>query len=341
MDGQEHRNADLVLEGGGVKGIGLVGAVSALAEHGYRFVRIAGTSAGAIVGAFVAALEAAGEPLDRLVEVERGVDYARFTDRGFVGRHAGPLRPLVDVANLVLESGVYEGDYLRDWVADALAALGVRTFGDLRLPPDEGSDLPEAHRYRLVVTASDVSRQRFLRLPWDYPSYGLDQDRQLVADAVRMSASVPFFFEPVTLHGQSGPEKTGAATIVDGALFSSYPITIFDRRDGRAPRWPTFGVRLSPPPEDRVCSEPVRGPVSLAIALVESMYGAWDAMRIAEPCNQARTIFVDTSGVSGLNFALPEDVQRRLFLAGRDGAEEFLRSWKFDEYIEECRGGAP
>ena len=42
-------DADLVLEGGGVKGIGLVGAISVLEEHGYVFHRVAGTSAGAIV----------------------------------------------------------------------------------------------------------------------------------------------------------------------------------------------------------------------------------------------------------------------------------------------------
>ena len=41
---------DLVLEGGGVKGIALVGAIGPLVAAGYRFPRIAGTSAGAIVG---------------------------------------------------------------------------------------------------------------------------------------------------------------------------------------------------------------------------------------------------------------------------------------------------
>ena len=47
--------ADLVLEGGGVKGIALVGAISVLEERGYEFRRVAGTSAGAIVGSLVAA----------------------------------------------------------------------------------------------------------------------------------------------------------------------------------------------------------------------------------------------------------------------------------------------
>jgi NTE family protein len=62
----EPLRADLVLEGGGVKGIGLVGAVSTLARAGYTFPRVAGTSAGAVVGAFLVALQRAGEPLERL-----------------------------------------------------------------------------------------------------------------------------------------------------------------------------------------------------------------------------------------------------------------------------------
>ena len=50
-------NADLVLEGGGVKGSGLVGAITALVERDdpYTFARVAGTSAGAIVASMLAA----------------------------------------------------------------------------------------------------------------------------------------------------------------------------------------------------------------------------------------------------------------------------------------------
>jgi len=47
--------ADAVFEGGGVKGIGLVGAVAVAEEKGYHWVNVAGTSAGAIVAALLAA----------------------------------------------------------------------------------------------------------------------------------------------------------------------------------------------------------------------------------------------------------------------------------------------
>ncbi|MDR3659345.1 MAG: patatin-like phospholipase family protein [Mycobacterium sp.] len=50
-----HKTVDLVLSGGGVKGIGLVGAVGALGDAGYHVGRVSGTSAGSLVGAVIAA----------------------------------------------------------------------------------------------------------------------------------------------------------------------------------------------------------------------------------------------------------------------------------------------
>jgi NTE family protein len=59
----ERVQADLVLEGGGVKGIALVGAVTALADAGYSFPRVAGSSAGADRGQ--PDRRAAGRPASR------------------------------------------------------------------------------------------------------------------------------------------------------------------------------------------------------------------------------------------------------------------------------------
>ena len=59
---EEHeRDVNLVFEGGGLKGIALVGAYSVLEERGYRPQNIAGASAGAIVAALLAAGYTAAE----------------------------------------------------------------------------------------------------------------------------------------------------------------------------------------------------------------------------------------------------------------------------------------
>ncbi len=79
--------------------------------------------------------------------------------------------------------------------------------------------------------------------PWDYQgTYGLEPGGQLVVDAVRASMSIPFFFEPAIVKGHDGT----SSTLVDGGVLSNFPIDIFDRTEGRRPRWPTFGVKLLP-----------------------------------------------------------------------------------------------
>jgi NTE family protein len=129
--------ADLVLEGGGVKGVALVGAISVLEERGYRFRRVTGTSAGAIVGSLVAANAQAGE----LEEIAHGLDYRRFRDgprtrKLFLGKAAA----------LMLQHGIYEGHYPKDWLGERLRKLGVHTFAELQY------DDPERPRPRSTHT---------------------------------------------------------------------------------------------------------------------------------------------------------------------------------------------
>ena len=163
--------ADLVLEGGGVKGIALVGAISVLEDRGYEFRRVAGTSAGAIVGSLVAANARAAE----LQEIMRGVDYRRFQDGPrwrdlFVGK----------VVALLFERGIYDGQYLKDWLGEQLTKLGVHTFADLPYDDAERPPDPE-HAYRLVVMTSDISQGRLRRLPWEYDHYDLTSGFRLAA----------------------------------------------------------------------------------------------------------------------------------------------------------------
>jgi NTE family protein len=326
--------ADLVLEGGGVKGLALVGAVLPLAEAGYRFPRVAGTSSGAMIGAFVAALNRRGESLDRLADVAATLDIGRFRDRGPVASRLGPLALVADAVSLFRDSGIYEGDYLRDWVAGSLADLGVETFGDLRVDDAEG-DGEIHHRYGLVVTASDLSRQRFVKLPWDFADYGLDPDEQSVAGAVRASSSIPFFYEPVRLRA-----ARGEATLVDGGLLSNYPINVFDRLDERLPRWPTIGVRLSAR-EPVAPPQPVSGPLALALALVETAIEARQPAHVAAACDVARTIFVETEDVGVTEFELSPEELKRLVAAGREATGRFLTTWDYRQWLEQCRGVEP
>ena len=321
------RNADLVLEGGGVKGLGLAGAVSALAEAGYAFPRVAGSSAGAIVACLVAALQTAGEPVSRLDELVRSVDVRRFRDRTGVGR-----LPLVGPAlSLLVHDGLYDGRYLERFLSGVLGDLGVRTFADLAIPDDDpaAEGLPPGRRSRLVVTVSDLSRSRLARLPWDLPAYGVED--LPVARAVRASAAIPLFFRPVRL---TTPD--GRATWVDGGLLSNFPVELFDRTDTVDPRWPTFGVRLTTPPSAPV-TRSVEGPLEVGLAALDTVLTDQGNAYRDDACTVARTVFVPTSGVSVVDFDLDAATAERLRTSGRVAAQEFLRTWDFAAHIRDCR----
>ncbi|MGD0743428.1 MAG: patatin-like phospholipase family protein [Acidimicrobiales bacterium] len=305
------KRVDLVLEGGGVKGIGLVGAISVLEENGYSFPRVAGTSAGAIVGALVAAgMDSAG-----LNEVMSSLDYTRFRDEA-------PLDhvPLVGKGlSLWRKLGIYTGDYLHGWIRRQLEELHVHTFGDL-YDPDPGSSLPVGEQYRLVVMTSDISRGRLLRLPWDYQSDGIDANTQAVADAVRASMSIPFFYRPVTLeipHAQP-------STLVDGGMLSNFPVAVFDRTDGQPPRWPTIGIKLSARQKPDQVEHVVEGDVRFAMAMLGTMQSWNDQMHLDDPRVVARTIFVDTLGVNATDFEISRATQQKLYRNGRTAAEQLL-----------------
>jgi NTE family protein len=310
----DRKPVDLVLEGGGVKGIGLLGAVLALYDAGYRFERIAGTSAGAIVASLVAAYQQADRDLHELEDVMRDVDYQKFADDSLLERLTGRIGEGIE---LLLHDGAHTGNYLQEWLAPLLEGVGVKTFADLRLT-DPGSSLAEYQRYSLVVHASDLTRRVLVRLPWDYDQYGQDADHQLVVDAVRASMSIPFFFRPI----QVATDK-GTSTWVDGGLLSNFPITVFDRTDGKPARWPTWGVKVSTSPphgEDR----PVRTAVGLGVRCLATMTGDWWRSSLGADTAGRRTIQVDTSSVPATQFDVDNRARLRLYENGRAAATAFL-----------------
>jgi predicted acylesterase/phospholipase RssA len=314
--------ADLVLEGGGVKGLGTAGAVIGLLEAGYTFPRVAGTSVGALAAAFAAA----GADASVFRDVLGRLDLTRIPDRRV------PLPLVSESVSLLTRRGAYAGEWIREWLLRELDGLGVRTFADLRRS-DPGADpvLEEPdHRYRLVVMATDVTNGRLLRLPWDYARFGLDPDEQLVADAVRMSLSIPFYFEPCSLRSATTGDT---ATIVDGGVLSNFAIEIFDRTDGQKPRWPTFGVRLFPDlPAGLGDLVPFYGlPMLPTVRLLEQVVATAlvgrDQTHLDRPGVRERTMTIDTRGTTITEFGIGPVERRELLQRGEQCARDFLEQW--------------
>jgi predicted acylesterase/phospholipase RssA len=235
---------DLVCEGGGVKGIGLAGAHAVLDERGFQPQNVAGTSAGAITAALIAARYTPAE----IREIVFGLDFRQFEGPSWVDR--GPLvgKPL----NILLETGIFEGDRFLEWMRGLLAAKGVRTFADLRTRWEDPK-----YRSRLQVIASDVTARQLLVLPRDAGQLGLDPDTIEVAPAVRMSMSIPIFFESVRVANQLTNHQH---VIVDGGMLSNFPVWLFDCSGEDVPDWHLRAPpgRARPEGSDQHASAPAR-----------------------------------------------------------------------------------
>ncbi|WP_044640432.1 patatin-like phospholipase family protein [Risungbinella massiliensis] len=295
--------ADAVFEGGGVKGIGLVGALCVAEKKGYQWKRIAGTSAGSIIASLLAA-GYTGEELYQLMLEKSFSDFLHGSWYDFIPFVGPSLR-------ILTRKGMYRSDRIESWLSDLLAAKGIRTFADLK-------------EKELHIVVSDISNESLLVFPKDLDSLGYDPGEFSIAKAVRISCNIPFFFEPFPLYNR----KNGTYNyLVDGGLLSNFPIWLFDEEQ---PRWPTFGFRLMG--ENTGKAHQIHGPISLFKAIFETMMDAHDNRLIAKK-DEARTIFVPTLDVKLTDFDIDKERRDALFKSGVQAAELFFNHWTFDSYL--------
>ncbi len=332
--------ADAVFEGGGVKGIAFAGAVRAAEQAGVReWKNVAGTSAGAIA----ACLLVVGYHADGLRDVLSGVQYRRFPDYGFGGVPRGVL-------NSLWMRGLAPGRFFTEWLSAQVAAsplakaLGKEelTFADIvrdDLPADIEPALEARARFRLRVIASDVTGGRMLVLPQDIAGFTRrsgepyrPEDLGLV-EAVRMSMSFPFLYDPVTLWKDGRPHY-----VVDGGVLSNFPVWLFDRDGGGPAARPTWGFRLHGGTAD-VAPEPHRKiplpfwRLRLGKAMVQAATEAWDRDHLART-QAVRTVGIPTGDVGTTDFGITSAQAEELRLSGERSARAFFASPATAAYLE-------
>jgi NTE family protein len=314
--------ADGVFQGGGVKGLALAGALSEFADakrhpdtYVTNWVQVAGTSAGAIVAAYLACGHSAADT----VALIGNTDFRAFEDWGPGGEIVG------GALNLARHHGLAHGEAFRRWFAEQTSEA---TFGDIA-----------AKGRVLKLIATDVTRREMLVLPDALAQYRKPRESQpidaasfRVADAVRMSMSIPYFFQPVELVHH----KTGiTSTIVDGGVLSNFPVWIFDVAD-HDPRHPTFGFKL-------VGGRTAGGglahllgrigwPVQMGIDIFHTAQDAWDTYWV-DHATYVRTCAISAGDVGTTDFGLGEEQKHWLLQSGESAARAFLAQWSPSDYV--------
>jgi NTE family protein len=363
--------ADGVFRGGGVKGLGLAGALLGFAQHPEkpitRWVNVAGASAGAIIACYLAA----GHNAEDMVELMKRTKFGSFQDFPWPGKVVGGGR------NFVRRHGLARGEAFRRWFSDELEH---KTFASTKTA--DGKD------YRLKLIAVDATNRALLVLPDDLERYKLPGETKAIApddfeiaNAARMSMSIPYFFEPVLLvrdrvfvedagdsiglpakmpvdrltvqHENDRLEQAGRKTmtfreltpkeealqvsvIIDGGTLSNFPVWLFDVESPDRPLTrPTFGFTLTG-------GRGVGGgidkvvrmqpwPVRFGVDIFHTSQEAWDA-RFVSHSTRVRTIAVDAGTIGTTQFNLSPADQQMLIDNGRKAATQFLDRFTLADY---------
>jgi NTE family protein len=329
--------ADMVFEGGGVLGVAFLGSMRCCDDAGVRCADAAGTSAGAIT----AALVASGYSIDELEAIFGPLDYTSFLTKktSWLLLGGDPSNDMGDGIFLMLgalvmtrEEGKYSTDPFHDWMVQRMSARNVRSFADLPKIQRVGEGAPS--RRDLRVVAADISRGTMVVLPDSlsfapYKESGPDPLAFEVAEAVRLSMSIPLFFAPGKLTGSS---------IVDGAVASNFPLWLFDAPPGTKPPYPTFGFRLM----DRQPDPQISSAVGVLKSLLTTMRTAHDRYYLQEK-DLGRVINIDvtktpTFQVTATKFNLSDDDKAELYRRGYVATREFLldkdgKGWNWKRHL--------
>lgn len=324
----EYHFRNLIFEGGGVKGIAYVGALRELEKRQIlqNIDRIGGTSAGAIN----AVLLSTGHTLKETSDILFSLNFRNFLDDSW-----GVVR---DTKRLITDFGWYKGDFFRTWIGNLIhdkTGNANATFNDFK---NQGlTDLYLVGTNISTGFSEVFSVEHTPRVP--------------VADAVRISMSLPLFFKAI--------RNTRQDVYVDGGLLKNYPIKVFDRvkyidpsdvkkhalervyydRDNKSKpaassryvyNKETLGFRLDSKEEIamfRDGAEPRTTDVDdffdYGWALIKTVLNAQNNNHLHGDDWQ-RSVYIDTLGIGTTDFDISDANKKKLVKSGSDGTKTFF-----------------
>lgn len=312
---------NLVMEGGGIKGIAYGGALLELEKKGIlqNITRVAGTSAGAIQ----ACLLSVGYTPKEIIEIVNQTPIETFNDDGFVAK--GTKR-------LFKEYGWFKGENFLKTMENVI----YQRTGNANLTFEELHHLAESTPFRdLYVTGTNLTEQSLVVFSYEtYP-------KMRIADAVRISMSIPLYYKSIWIdkNGIVYEQPTvdqNCSLFVDGGLMLNYPIDIFDKakyisHEGEKEIFneQTIGLRLE---KCTQIDHQLAKKDGSAIQNINDISSYMDAlgglmMRNVNAPNKRdleRTIFINDNGLSARVRKVPDNEKQMMMTAGQQAVIEFF-----------------
>jgi NTE family protein len=314
---------NLVFKGGGVRGIAYMGALQVLEEKGVlkNIQRTAGASAGAIAATLTSFRLSAAETIDLFNTLDvKKIPQNRSLQQS---PRFSPVKGHENYRRLFENYGWFSSEYFYNWLQDTIALFCngncQATFADF---------CKLGHR-ELHVVASNLSRHRS-----EVFSAQTTPDTA-VADAVRMSMSIPLYFECLRYDGHA---FGNGDYYVDGGIFTNSPIHIFDAEPfsrsslffKKGVNWETLGLYLFT--EKNLAEENPDMPKNLIEFVLLTGHNFYDSYEESSLLNRTiekrRTIEISDCGISALDFEIEPGSEKCdiLFKSGREAALKFLKN---------------
>ncbi len=323
---------NLVFEGGGVKGIALLGALKFLKEIGeLNYIeRVGGTSAGAINALFLGL----GIGPDESIPIFKNMDFESFLDD-----NPGVFR---DLFHLFKNYGWHKGDVFKDFIKDIIfkkTGNANATFEDIEKMKAEKGFLD------MTFVGTNISTNQV-----EFYNYYYTPKMKL-CDAIRISMSIPFFFEAI---------KNSSGVLIDGGMVANYPIRLYDKprflsdqnnliipdyhkksnqeelvinpnTDGFCINPETLGFRLDSKAEIKTLRNS-KPPKKVKIdsfkdftkAFIKTLIDAQQSYSHLDSDDWKRTIYIDTLGVETTDFDISDQKKDRLIQSGYDCAKKYF-----------------
>ncbi|AJQ27908.1 patatin-like phospholipase family protein [Pelosinus fermentans] len=321
---------NFIFEGGGVKGIAYIGALSVLQERGIlpKIERIGGTSTGAIMGLLIGL----NFSFKEIEDILQNLDFTKFLDDSF--------GVVLDTTRLFKEFGWYKGDYFRNWVSDLIQIKTGNPDATFKEISEAGKELDFREMFFIGTNLST----RFSEV------FSVENTPDLcVADAVRISMSIPLLFA-----AKRGEHND---VYVDGGVLDNYPIKLFDREkyvheyfsepeyykeyneqlkqnDEAAGLYvfnkETLGFRLDSGreiAEFRKQTDPARKEIKDLIEFTKGLVDVYMESQQNQHLHSDdwhRTIYINTLHVKTIEFHLSDEKKNALIQSGRECAERYF-----------------
>jgi NTE family protein len=297
---------NLVFEGGGVKGVAYGGVFEVLeqAQITPQIKCVAGTSAGAITATMMSLNYSAYD----FANIMMGINFEKLEDGNDL---EGPFR-------LIEHYGWFKGDYFLNLMQSYIKEKtgdGRATFHDL---VEKYANL---NFKKLHVFGTNLSQQAVQEFSYE------KTPKIAVADAVRISMSIPFFFE-ARHYKQNGENDV----YCDGGVLNNYPIDTFDKQSPveeasgtmlyRTPNQATLGFHFATP--DQPPSPPINNLRRFTGSVIDALLDIQDILLKTNTGDEQRSVFINDLGVSFTDFQLSDQTKWDLIAQGRIATANYL-----------------